>query len=285
MPKVSVIMPNYNHAAYLPERLESILGQDFSDFEVILLDDHSSDNSTDILEKYASDKRVSHFIRNESNSGSTFIQWEKGLSLARGEYIWIAESDDIAAHHFLSEAVEVLDRDKDTGVVFSSSVWIDENGTEIQRPGHESGDRRWSGSELVRSEFLNGPLIYNASSAVFRKNRVAGVDFGTLRTFRYTGDWMFWVQVAAGTRVVRLDRRLNFFRRHAGNVSFKSEREGLLFTEGFRVIRYIYAHYPVPFAVRRKTALRWARKIGNAEIPAGLPPEVRLYHRLFRIFT
>lgn len=284
MPKVSVIMPNYNHAAYLAERLESVLGQEFSDFEVILLDDHSSDNSVEILEKYAADPRVTHLVKNESNSGSTFIQWERGLTLARGRYIWIAESDDIAAPAFLSEAVKVLENNPDTGVFFSSSVWIDEKSAEIHRPGHESGDREWSGRELLRTEFLNGPLIYNASSAVFRKNLADQVDFPTLRTFRYTGDWMFWVQVSAGTRVVRCDKRLNFFRRHDGNVSFKSEREGLLFSEGFRVIRYIYQHYPVSFLARRKTALRWARKLQHTEIRQGLPLEVRFYHRLFQIF-
>lgn len=284
MPKVSVIMPNYNHAAYLPERLESVLGQTFSDFEVILLDDHSSDNSREILGKYASDARVTHFLKNEQNSGSTFIQWERGLNLARGEYIWIAESDDIAAPAFLSEAVHVLDKQPEVGVVYTSSVWIDEKSTEIHRPEHESGDREWSGRELLQGEFLNGPLIYNASSAVFRKNRVSGVDFPVLRTFRYTGDWMFWVQVAADTRVVRLDKRLNFFRRHAANVSFKSEREGLLFTEGFRIIRYIYDRYPVPFLTRWKTALHWAKKLPKGAIPPGVPFEVQMYHRLFRIF-
>lgn len=284
MPKVSVIMPNYNHAAYLPERVESVLGQEFSDFELILLDDHSSDNSISVLEKYASDKRVVHFLKNETNSGSTFIQWERGLSLARGEYIWIAESDDMAAPTFLSEALKVLDSRPEAGVVFTSSVWIDDKSNEIHRPEHESGDREWPGRDLLRSEFLNGPLIYNASSAVFRRDLVHKADFGMLRTFRYTGDWMFWVQISAGTRVVRLDKRLNFFRRHAGNVSFKSDREGLLFSEGFRIIRYICRHYPVPFLTRRKTALRWARRLPEGEIPPGLPLEIRFYHRLFQIF-
>lgn len=284
MPKVSVIMPNYNHAAYLPERLESVLGQEFSDFELILLDDHSSDHSTELLEKYASDKRVAHLLKNETNSGSTFIQWEKGLNLARGEYIWIAESDDIAAPDFLSEAVKVLDTRPEAGVVFTSSIWIDEKSNEIHRPDHESGHREWQGRDLLCSEFLSGPLIYNASSAVFRRSLVKHADFNVLRTFRYTGDWMFWVQIAADTRVVRLDKRLNFFRRHAGNVSFKSDREGLLFSEGFRIIRYIYRHYPVPFLARRKTALRWARRLPEKGIPPGLSLEIRFYHRLFQIF-
>ncbi len=282
MPKVSVILPNYNHAAYLTERLESILNQDFTDFEVILLDDHSSDNSREILNQYASDKRVTHFLQNSRNSGSTFVQWEKGIELARGEYIWIAESDDIAGPSFLSEALSVLENHPETGVFFTSSVWIDEKGAEIHRPDHETGDKTWRGEELLRSEFLRGPLIYNASSAVFRKYLTEKVDFPALRTFRYTGDWMFWVQVAAGTGVTRADRRLNFFRRHADNVSFQSEKEGLLFSEGFRVIRYIYRHYAIPFAVRRKTALHWARKLpeGKWEIPF----EIRLYHLLLRIF-
>ena len=101
MPTVSVVVPNYNHGRFLPQRIDSILGQTFQDFELILLDDCSTDNSRMILSSYAGDPRV-RIEFNSANSGSPFKQWNKGVRLARGEYVWIAESDDYAEPRFLN---------------------------------------------------------------------------------------------------------------------------------------------------------------------------------------
>ena len=109
-PLVSVIIPNYNHAPYLDERIRSIAGQSFQDFEIILLDDCSTDQSISILNKWAKHPKISHFIVNKQNSGSTFLQWEKGFSLAKGKYIWIAESDDVAHPDFLNITVNYLNQ-------------------------------------------------------------------------------------------------------------------------------------------------------------------------------
>jgi len=95
-PFVSVIIPNYCHSRYLDERLTSVLNQTYPYFEIIILDDCSPDNgaSKAVIEKYRENPHVSHIIYNEVNSGSPFKQWQKGFDLAKGDYIWIAESDD-----------------------------------------------------------------------------------------------------------------------------------------------------------------------------------------------
>ena len=95
-PRVSVIVPSYNHARFLRQRIESILGQSFRDFELILLDDCSTDDSVSILREYESHARLSALVVNAQNSGSPMAQWKRGLDLAAGELIWIAESDDWA---------------------------------------------------------------------------------------------------------------------------------------------------------------------------------------------
>ena len=94
MPTLSAIVPNYNHGPYLKLRIDSILNQTYEDIEVIILDDNSQDNSVEIIESYRTHPKVSHILLNDRNSGSTFIQWEKGINLATGKWIWIAESDD-----------------------------------------------------------------------------------------------------------------------------------------------------------------------------------------------
>ena len=98
---VSIIVPNYNYACYLNVRIASILNQSYTNYELILLDDASTDNSVEILEKYKDNPHVSHILVNEKNSGSPFQQWAKGISLARGKWIWIAEADDVAEPTFL----------------------------------------------------------------------------------------------------------------------------------------------------------------------------------------
>ena len=101
LPLVSVIIPNYNHAPYLKERIDSVLSQTYKEFEVLILDDCSSDESKEIIESYRNNKHISNIVFNEKNTGNTFIQWNKGISLAKGKYIWIAESDDVAKPTFL----------------------------------------------------------------------------------------------------------------------------------------------------------------------------------------
>ena len=105
MPLVSVIIPNYNHEKFLQQRIDSVLNQTFQDFEVILLDDSSIDESLEILNKYENHPKVSHLIINKMNSCNPFKQWEKGIKLAKGDFIWIAESDDFAENCFLEENV------------------------------------------------------------------------------------------------------------------------------------------------------------------------------------
>src|ERR1700730_10551870 len=114
-PKVSVIIPNHNHAPYLRQRIDTVLQQTFQDFEVILMDDCSTDDSRAIISEYATDPRV-RIEFNGRNSGSAFKQWNKGVGLARGEYVWIAESDDYADLRLLERLVAVLD--EETKIVF-----------------------------------------------------------------------------------------------------------------------------------------------------------------------
>jgi glycosyltransferase involved in cell wall biosynthesis len=126
-PKVSIIIPNYNYAKFLEQRLDSVFNQTFQDFEVILLDDCSTDHSVDILSEYKQHPKVSHFIINEINTGSPFKQWKKGIELAKGEFIWIAESDDWAELNFLEQMLPLMDNGN-VGIAFCNSNWTNDKG-------------------------------------------------------------------------------------------------------------------------------------------------------------
>src|ERR1051325_1162883 len=126
VPKVSVVIPNYRHARFLPRRLDSVLSQTFQDWELIILDDASTDDSVAIISRYLGHPRV-RFDKNRVNSGDPFVQWKKGIALARGEYIWFAESDDYAAPTFLERLVNLATAHPTAGLVYCQSEMVDES--------------------------------------------------------------------------------------------------------------------------------------------------------------
>ena len=116
--KVSVVIPNYNYARYLKKRIKSILRQTYPIYELIILDDKSSDGSDKIIESEIQriksrypELRV-QFVRNEKNSGKAISQWKKGFELATGDFVWIAEADDLSKRSFLEEVMKGFDDSK-----------------------------------------------------------------------------------------------------------------------------------------------------------------------------
>ena len=236
---VSVIIPGYNHAPYLRERIDSVLNQEYPDFEVILLDDCSTDNSADIMQAYASGKysckgRDVRFVANESNSGNTFKQWEKGISLAKGEYIWIAESDDVAEPSFLRECMARLMANPEVVVAFTWSNMIDQESKNL----NFSWDETWrynapgvyEGEDFCLHRLVYKNLMYNASMIVFRKNAYTKVTSHYMK-FRHSGDWLFWFEMCMQGRVCEVPLKLNKFRQHLNKVSNDSRSSGQDFEE------------------------------------------------------
>lgn len=240
-PTVSVIVPNYNHAPYLRQRIESVLAQTYTDFELIFLDDASTDDSRRVLESYAAHPQVSHVVINELNSGSTFAQWRRGLALARGRYVWIAESDDFAHPDFLSALVPCLEENPSAVMAFSGSLMVDSHGEEIPgmdwdrwKPGFPPVDLI-DGKELMRRKLLWTCDVYNASMVLFRRNAAPEITDAHTR-MRYCGDWLFWAMLAPKGQAVEVRRKLNRFRQHEAKVSPGASRSGLYFTEGLPVM-------------------------------------------------
>ena len=127
-PKISIIVPNYNYAYFLDKRIESILKQTYTDYEIILLDDASSDDSVKVLEKYKNNPHVSQIVVNEQNTGSPFKQWMKGILLAKGEWIWIAEADDLCEPTFLETCMHYIKTESNIAICNTGSVYIDTEG-------------------------------------------------------------------------------------------------------------------------------------------------------------
>ncbi|MBR6117753.1 MAG: glycosyltransferase family 2 protein [Paludibacteraceae bacterium] len=240
MKKVTVIMPNYNHAPYLKQRMDSILAQDYPNFEVILLDDASTDNSAEVLSEYTKHPKVKKIIVNDTNSGNTFLQWQRGIKEATGDYIWIAESDDVAAPTLLSRLVEAIEQ-KDAVLAFCHSQWIDGKGQPIARTLDPLWKRDFSmaGGIFVRRHLMGYCSICNASAVVFRRDAVAAVDMYQVTQFTASGDRLFWIQVALQGRVAYVADSLNQFRQHTHKVSGGAEYKGLNIVQDHDIYRLI----------------------------------------------
>lgn len=244
-PLVTVIVPNYCHAPYLKERIDCILNQTFQNFEVILLDDCSSDGSSDILLSYRNHPKVSHVVINEKNSGNTFLQWDKGVALAKGQYIWIAESDDYADESFLDAMMAVYYMHPDCVMVRGGSYQTNERGRVIFRNWdywREDGKVYYfSGKKYIRRNMLRFNYIYNASMVVFRKDVFQCID-KSYQKLRYAGDWQCWIELLECGPIGELRRKLNYFRQHSNKVSSRSYLTNKGFPDQFRVLAYVLKH-------------------------------------------
>lgn len=236
---VSVIIPGYNHALYLRERIESVLNQKYPDLEVILLDDCSTDNSADIMRNYTNGKYNCHgrkvsFVQNEQNSGNTFKQWAKGISLAKGEYIWIAESDDVAEPSFLRECMARLLANPDAVVAFTWSHMIDQESKILDYSWDETWRYKapgvYEGENFCLHRLVYKNLMYNTSMMVFRKKYYENISLRYMQ-FRHSGDWLFWFEMCMQGRVCEVPLKLNKFRQHPQKVSNDSRITGMDFEE------------------------------------------------------
>lgn len=224
MPKVSVIVPNYNHERFLRQRIDSILAQTFQDFELILLDDCSTDGSRSILSLYSSDPHVHAIEFNQKNSGSTFKQWNKGVRLARGEYVWIAESDDYADSHFLERLVPVLDSKPEIVLASCRSWQVNADG---QIGGYADSHLPWvthyvTGAEIDGREECRDHLlrftVWSTSSVLFRKSAYQSIG-GADESMRLCGEWKAWATMALAGRIAYLPDTLNHHRLHPTTVT------------------------------------------------------------------
>ena len=236
--KVSVIIPNYNHEVFLQKRIDSVLNQTYHDFELIILDDCSTDNSRQLLESYKGHPKLSHLVFNKRNTGNTFTQWEKGIELAKGELIWIAESDDWCEKTFLEELVLPMQENSSIVLSYCQCITVNVEQQILAVGSNPKMAETIDGKKYVLRYMLGSNSIYNASMAVFRKDAAEKISPDYSKLF-YCGDWLFWTELALTGSVFMNGKCLNYFRKHANDVSSKAIGKGLLFTEGKVVFDYI----------------------------------------------
>ncbi|MCA8903703.1 MAG: glycoside hydrolase family 99-like domain-containing protein [Hyphomonas sp.] len=232
VPKISVIVPNYNYARHLPHRLGSILNQSIPVWEIIFLDDASTDDSVCVAQTLLHNCSVRYrVIRNESNSGSVFAQWKKGVDLAEGDIIWIAEADDWAARDFLEVAAMAFTH-LDVAVSYTQSNQVSEEGAVLSASYldyvQDVDAERWrkpfinEGVEELTNGLSVKNTLPNVSAVLLRRTalkRVLDKYFDEVSDFRVAGDWCVYTYMAEWGRIAYDPRPLNYHRRHPASVT------------------------------------------------------------------
>lgn len=193
-PKVSVITCVHNGERFLPAAIESILGQEFGDFEYWLVNDASTDRSREIIASYLHDPRV-RVLDTEQNVGA-YAAANLALAQARGEYVARMDADDLSLPHRLALQVEFLDQHPEVSLLGSAFEFIGEEDRPVDR--YES--------VLARSEEIRWTLIFRnciAHSTVMYRRELVG-KLGGYRSGRYGCDYDLWLRMAFAAEVAQL---------------------------------------------------------------------------------
>lgn len=212
MPKISVIMPAYNAEKYIREAIDSILGQTFTDFEFIIIDDASSDSTVSIIESY-DDERI-RFFKNDENMGVARTL-NRGLEMAKGEYIARMDSDDISLPKRFEKQVKFLDDNKNVAVC----------GSAVELFGAVNETRSFSKeSSSLKVDLLFSSCI--AHPSVMMRSDVIGTD-GYMYDSDYTGveDYELWCRVSQKHKLFALCDVLLKYRIHPRQVTGKRSKE------------------------------------------------------------
>ncbi len=263
-PRISIIVPAYNHSRYLRKRLNSIYSQTFQDFEVILLNDASTDETQIIFEEYQHHANT-HLYTNQSNSKSPFKQWSKGIHMAKSDLIWIAEDDDYCDNNFLEDMLPLLD-DPEVKLAYCQSYAIDETGktqfSYMDYYQHEFDNfQRWATPFQASSNTeINQGLglintIPNASAVIFRKFDLNAWEQKWLNS-KLAGDWAFYLHALRDGQVAFNPKHINYHRRHPQTMTQKTKHADTRFREVAEVHRDVLDLYEVDEATKQAMELK-----------------------------
>lgn len=213
------------------------MNQTYKNIEIILLDDKSTDNSIDIIKKYEQNPVVSHVLQNTENSGSPFLQWKKGVSMSKGDLVWIAESDDLCENDLLETLVKEFTTDNECALAFCKSMTINSTGDITGEKGL-SNNLHVNGEYFFKNYLYKYNYISNASSVVFRRNAFSYSD-DSYAKYRGCGDWIVWIEICKKGNVAYVNKALNYYRVHESNTTTQQISSGKNEKESAAVTRYM----------------------------------------------
>jgi glycosyltransferase involved in cell wall biosynthesis len=193
MPKVSVIIPTYNSAQYVGAAVDSVLAQTFTDYETIVVDDGSTDETREVLQRYA--RRITYIYQeNRERSAAR----NAGINASSGKYIAFLDADDLWMPHKIERQVAVLDENPTVALCYCQASYIDPNGSPVQFLGSWIyGDRE---SKMVVAdksrELMLGNVVFGGGSTpMVRRSLLEEVGLFD-ETLSYPEDWDLWIRLS-----------------------------------------------------------------------------------------
>jgi glycosyltransferase involved in cell wall biosynthesis len=228
-PFISVVLPVYNAERYVFQATESILNQTYKDFELIIIDDGSTDHSIDVIRSFYDPRIV--FIQNQDNQGLIYTL-NRGIQSAKGKYIARMDADDISVAHRFQQQVSFLEMHPEIGVVGSGYLPIDENNKAVRSPVHLSEyplTVKWL--MLIGNPLAHPSTMYRADLA----RQVGGYD----NRFTYAEDYEFWIRMAEVTAICSIkDVLIHYRESNNSRISRKHYSEQVLITNKIRQIAF-----------------------------------------------
>jgi glycosyltransferase involved in cell wall biosynthesis len=253
-PLVSVIVPNYNHARFLEQRLRSIYDQTYRNIELIVLDDASTDDSRAVIPRLLEDCPFPHRTAfNDVGTGNPFRQWQRGLAMARGELVWICESDDFADPAFLAQLVPSF-AELSVKIALGRIEFCKADGSPMPgmagfREGAEAGI--WNrpvarpAAHWFRSAFAVRNIVANVGGCVFRNQPIDPAIFDRAASFRIAGDWFLYIHLLGSGKLAYSPDAVAYFRQHETNTSARNFDKLYYYDECWAVQQEIRRYWQV----------------------------------------
>ncbi len=239
MPDVSIVVPSYNHEKFITAAIESVIRQTYTDYELIISDDASTDHSVDVIEAFIAEhpELPIRLIKNQTNLGGV-LNLNQLISQASSKYIAVLNSDDIWVPEKLETQVEYLERHPEVGAVFTHAVIVDEQGVELPKQNYPFSDvffqqNRSRGDWLRRFFFEQNCLCH--PSVLIRRNIYSRVGCYDPR-YRQIPDFEMWLRLVKHTDIHIIEHPMTSLLWHGNNTSAINP-ENIL--RGYRELHYI----------------------------------------------
>lgn len=269
-PLVSIVFTSYNHKEYLQQALNCLVNQTYKNYELIIIDDCSTDGSQEILNSYF--KNYSHLINLfllEKNSGSYVKASNYGAKQAKGEYLLFAQCDDYCENNQIEKLTRTFDHYPNLGVVYSRSNLVNEKGKFISDDytiRSLAFQKKCKTNTIIegkqmRSFLTHSCVIPNLSAAMIRKSLFVENE-GLSERYLVAADWAFWLDLSEKTDFYYLTEPLNYFRQHETTIrsSIKISRQiNEFYTIFYNHIQKYKLNYFNSLAFRIGAARVWLR--------------------------
>ncbi len=263
---VSVIVPNYNYAGLLKRRLDSIANQTITPEEIIFLDDCSTDNSLEVAEVLLKTYGIAHtIVRNETNQG-VFLQWLKGIQLAKFDHIWIAEADDSCEPNFLEKLLPAFN-DPEVAISYCQSKIIDVNDPGRFRTHRDDIAKnidapRWQNNYVnscydeARKYLSITSTIANASAVILKKSLLPLNKLEFVAQYKMAGDWLFYLLTLYENptcKIAYCAELLNLWYKHATSIWADAAKAKAACIECLKIYCIVLNNYSVAAEAKTKT--------------------------------